>query len=115
VIPEPSWTLQIGEQQYRGTGLLHKPLWPSSDQFDSFSVVQGGNQLVVLPKEGRILNNLTTALQVAPGKLIWFRRMQIIIGGSVSRACALYGIGIENISRNGFRLFTDGRIERGLN
>lgn len=115
MIFEPSWNLQIGEQQTRGMGLLHKPLWPSVDDFDLFSVTLNGTQLIVLPKEGKIMQNLQTLWEGAKGKLIWFRRMQMEFGsGPVKRDCSCYGIGIENGERHGFRLYADGRVEEGL-
>lgn len=114
MIFEPSWTLQIGEQTIEGSGVLGNRR-PSDDLIDLFTVTINGTQVVVLPKEGRILQNLVTVFQGAPGKLIWGRIMQLIFGDGPKRQnCVCYRIGIDDGVRKGFRLFNDGRLEEGL-
>jgi len=120
---EPNWTFELGATVQQGAGLLYPPLWSLTDA-DLFSVRLNGTQLVCRPKTGEILKNLQPVLSVSPGKLIWFRRMQIkmeagSMGESTNRQmpshCVFYGLGIENASgRFGCRLYEDGRVEQGL-
>lgn len=105
----------MGDTAVHGQGLLHKALWPLWGSFDLFSVKINGTQIIALPKQGKIVRNLITEHEVSPGKLIWFRTIQLIISpDSINRNCACYGIGIENGERHGLRLFSDGRVEKGL-
>lgn len=113
---EPSWTLQIGDKQHQGIGLLHKPLWPLADDFDLFSVRLNGTQLIVRPKEGKMLQNLRTLWEGGPGRLVWFRRMRMMFDGHApEKQCKCYGLGLEvNGKRVGYRLFEDGLVANGL-
>lgn len=113
---EPSWSLQIGEQCLNGAGVLGVRR-PPDDLIDLFSVTMNGTQVIVLPKKGKIVQNLKTLWDGARGKLIWFRRMRIEFGnGAPKRDCVCYGIGIQvGDKRIGYRLYVDGRLEEGLN
>lgn len=84
---------------------------------DLFSATINGTQMIVLPKEGKIMQNLRTLWEGARGTLIWFRRMQMEFGrGAPKRDCIFYGIGIETEEKRiGYRLYEDGRVEEGLN
>jgi hypothetical protein len=116
MIFEPLWELKIDDKVYRGKGLLHKTLWASADSFSSFSVTINQTRITALPKEGRIVLNPAVPLVCKPGKLVWFRRMQMIVGEkSTQRVCACYGLGIENGERHGFRLLHNGEVMEGLN
>ena len=111
---EPAWTLKIGEHQISGNGILGRQR-PSDDLIDLFAVTMNGTQLIVLPKEGKVMQNLVTVLDEKPGTLIWSRTMQLIMGGRwPERRCSHYSIGIKNNERHGFKLFEDGKVERGL-
>jgi len=113
----PSWTLNIGDREIRGTGNLHKTLWPEVKNFDTFSVLLGTTHLVVRPKAGRILKNLFPEFQGIPGELVWFRIMQMAFeeGKSVTRYCPCFGAGIKtHEGRYGVKVFPDGRVERGI-
>ncbi len=116
MIFEPSWTLHIGDQRNSGTGLLHKTLWTLVDYFDLFSATLNGAQIIVLPKEGKITKNFQTLWVGERGKLIWSRRMKITFsqGSDVKTECYCYRVGLEGSERNGFHIFSDGRIEKGL-
>lgn len=114
---EPPWTFELGDVRKSGVGLLHPPLW-SLPCADTFSVRLNGTQLVCRPKGGAISQNLQPVVNVSPGKLIWFRRVQMELSTDSRRTqkrCVFYGIGIENASgRFGCRLYVDGRVEQGL-
>jgi len=104
----------MGEQQIEGVGILGKRR-PPDNLIDLFSVTLNGTQLIVLPKEGKIMQNLATIFQGEPGTLIWFRTMQMEIGKRITPPrCIRYGIGIQNGERHGFHLFEDGTVEQGL-
>lgn len=113
---DPSWVLQMGEQQTKGIGLLHKTLWPLVDDFDLFTVTMNGTQLIVLPKEAKIMQNLKTLWHGGRGKLIWHRTMQLVMGdGAPKSQCAHYGIGVQVGDRRiGYRLYPDGRVAQGF-
>ncbi len=113
---DPLWELRIEDNQYHGRGLLHKPLWSLAGFFESFSVVVNRTQLIALPKQGKIVRNLAAPILCEPGKLIWFRRMQMIFDGRApTTSCACYGIGIQiDDKRIGYRIFPDGRVKEGI-
>lgn len=115
---EPSWTFWTGSRREHGNGLLHPSLWvlPSPDRF---RVTLNGINLECFPKGGIVARNLEPVLNVSPGKLIWFRRIQMGLSTngrmSMTKRCVFYGIGIENDSgRFGIRLYENGRVEQGL-
>ncbi len=114
---EPSWTFELGQTLKQGTGLIHPSLWKLQD-CDLFSVRLNGTQLACRPKQGGISCNLVKVMDISPGKLIWFRRIQIELstdGRPREKRCVFYGLGIENASGQfGCRLYEDGRVEQGL-
>lgn len=114
---EPSWTFELGQTEQSGVGLLHPPLWKLPD-VDVFSVRLNGTQLVCRPSKGEITQNLLPVMTVSPGKLVWFRRVQMELSTDsrgARKRCVFYGLGIENASgKFGCRLYEDGRVEQGL-
>jgi len=114
---EPNWTFELGATAQTGVGLIYPPLWKGGNP-DLFSVRLNGTQLICRPKTGEIIYNLQPSLNVSPGNLLWFRRIQMELSTNVStprKRCVFYGLGIENESgRFGCRLYEDGRVEQGL-
>lgn len=109
---EPTWKLLIGERQHQGIGLLHKPLWLIAPAFTLFFVRMNGTEITVLPQEGKILKNRETIMEGASGILVWFRRVQIILGESRKYR---YGVGLRIGDEGcGFLLHNDGRLEFGI-
>jgi len=115
---DPTWTFELGDTAQHGAGLLYPSLWNLPDA-DMFSVRLKGTQLVCRPKTGEIRHNFQPILSVSPGKLIWFRRVQMELStngvGTPNKRCVFYGLGIKNQSgRFGCRLYEDGRVEQGM-
>lgn len=96
---------------YAQTG---KGLFPVSSRANliSFTVVVPDGRITVIPRTGKVTVDNNQVAQVAPGELVWNRRMEMELATTDTNAdgkarCLFYslGIGTELI-----RIFEDGSI-----
>lgn len=83
---------------------------------ERFTVVLPQVHIKVIPKLGTVMLNSKIAFQTRPGKLLWFRRMEMSYGTrdttiECSAQPVFYGAGIENADGQHFvKIFEDGTV-----
>lgn len=119
---EPEWTVTAGPIQTKGKGVIGKVI-PISQRplIDSFKLYLGTHLVTVEPKAGRIAFDSTVVLQLhGQSELCWSRTMEKEMqaggdGNSAAFHCVFYKLGLEqNGIKHGWRIFSDGRMLKGI-
>ena len=114
---EPLWEVKRGDVIERGKGLLPG----SRDDIQHFQVLLGYYRIKVEPMAGTISLDSNVAMTLGrQSKLLWFRRMQMMIATHDTNAtmapdCLWYGIGLEGSGqRVGYQLYEDGNLKMSV-
>jgi hypothetical protein len=113
---EPLWRAYFGPFTEAGQGLIPKAMKLVVEHLD---VYLPGLVVRASPADGTVTMGEVSAISTQPGKLLWFRRMEMQIGTHDTNAdgkaqAQFYGLGIENDSgRHYVRILADGKVLDG--
>lgn len=112
------WRVKIGPLTEIGRGLLTDSAHSNRRMIDEFCLLMPDYTITVNPKLGLILKDSKVDVKTNPGELLWGRTMRFERSGDGNTSpagCIWYFVGIKNESgKFGYRVFEDGRNEKGL-